>query len=246
MYALPPSGTSAPSGGCAPDSALRRAECRGRAHDRFAAPGGAGAVHPRPRHGHTRGRRRRRRRRAAKWNQSPLLGSEALGGGLPAAAALTAALSSGCTDGPPATQGRAPIAGSTGMRQPSASSAPSDSPSTPPTEPAPVSSRPSRQPTSASTSPSQPRSTHCHNSPSRCTHSIARGDTGPDVKRLQQFLHGQGFTYVSATGLFDDATLRGVVQYPHGRSITGDPRGVFGPATRASSETAQRSTAHAG
>ncbi|MCF3131834.1 peptidoglycan-binding protein [Streptomyces olivochromogenes] len=116
----------------------------------------------------------------------------------------------------------------------------------PPTQPAPVSSTPSRQPTPASTSSSQPLSTHCHNSPSRCTHSLTRGDTGPDVTCLQQFLHGQGFTYVSATGLFDDATLRGVTQYQHDRSITGDPRGVFGPATRASSETAQRSTAQAG
>ncbi|MFI1367121.1 peptidoglycan-binding domain-containing protein [Streptomyces griseochromogenes] len=108
-----------------------------------------------------------------------------------------------------------------------------------------MSSRPSGRPASASTAARESRSAHCRDSPSRCTHSLGRGDVGSDVKRLQRFLFGQGFTYVPVSGVFDDATFRGVAQYQRNRGITGDPPGVFGPATRTSWEAAERSMAPA-
>ncbi|MER5776228.1 peptidoglycan-binding protein [Streptomyces sp. NPDC002039] len=63
--------------------------------------------------------------------------------------------------------------------------------------------------------------------------TLRPGDRGPEVRALQERLHGQGFTYVSTTGVYDEQTRRGVVQLQSDRSITGDPRGVYGPATRA-------------
>jgi hypothetical protein len=54
---------------------------------------------------------------------------------------------------------------------------------------------------------------------------------GPDVTDLQQLLFGQGLTYVSATGVYDDATVRGVEQVQSDRSLTCDPPGVYGPCT---------------
>ncbi|MGW0394649.1 peptidoglycan-binding domain-containing protein [Streptomyces sp. NPDC003042] len=59
------------------------------------------------------------------------------------------------------------------------------------------------------------------------------GDSGPEVRTLQERLYGQGFTYVSATGVYDEQTRRGVAQLQRDRDIKGDPRGVYGPATRA-------------
>ncbi|MET8755833.1 peptidoglycan-binding domain-containing protein, partial [Streptomyces sp. NPDC004667] len=44
---------------------------------------------------------------------------------------------------------------------------------------------------------------------------------------------GQGFTYVSQTGVYDEQTRRGVAQLQRDRDIKGDPRGIYGPATRA-------------
>ncbi|MEU2118034.1 peptidoglycan-binding protein [Streptomyces sp. NPDC016459] len=66
--------------------------------------------------------------------------------------------------------------------------------------------------------------------------TLSRGDTGPDVTRLQQLLYGQGFTYVTVNGTYDEATRRGVVQLQRDRGLTGDPKGVYGPASRASLE----------
>ncbi|MGI5448221.1 peptidoglycan-binding domain-containing protein [Streptomyces sp. CA-243310] len=63
--------------------------------------------------------------------------------------------------------------------------------------------------------------------------TLRPGDRGPEVRALQERLHGQGFTYVSTTGMYDEQTRRGVAQLQGDRSITGDPRGVYGPATRA-------------
>ncbi|MFI7355658.1 peptidoglycan-binding protein [Streptomyces avidinii] len=63
--------------------------------------------------------------------------------------------------------------------------------------------------------------------------TLRMGDTGPEVRALQELLHGQGFTYVSVTGVFDNQTKRGVSQLQRDRSIKGDPNGVYGPATRA-------------
>ena len=59
------------------------------------------------------------------------------------------------------------------------------------------------------------------------------GDSGPEVRALQERLHGQGFTYVSVTGEYDSQTKRGVAQLQRDRDIKGDQPGVYGPATRA-------------
>ncbi|UQW99769.1 peptidoglycan-binding protein [Streptomyces sp. RerS4] len=63
--------------------------------------------------------------------------------------------------------------------------------------------------------------------------TLRRGDSGPQVRALQERLYGQGFTYVSPTGVYDKQTERGVAQLQRDRDIKGDPRGVYGPATRA-------------
>ncbi|SEO96063.1 Putative peptidoglycan binding domain-containing protein [Actinacidiphila rubida] len=63
--------------------------------------------------------------------------------------------------------------------------------------------------------------------------TLRPGDSGPDVTRLQQLLFAQGFTYVSQTGVYDGPTERGVAQAQQDRGLTCDPRGVYGPCTRA-------------
>ena len=63
--------------------------------------------------------------------------------------------------------------------------------------------------------------------------ALSRGDTGAAVTALQRLLFDQGFTYVSTTGVYDEATVRGVTQLQQNRGITGDPVGVYGPRTRA-------------
>ncbi|MCY0937205.1 peptidoglycan-binding domain-containing protein [Streptomyces sp. H34-S4] len=63
--------------------------------------------------------------------------------------------------------------------------------------------------------------------------TLSPGDRGAEVRALQERLHAQGFTYVSATGVYDEQTRRGVHQLQQNRSIEGDPPGVYGPATRA-------------
>ncbi|WP_405787616.1 peptidoglycan-binding protein [Streptomyces sp. NBC_00029] len=69
--------------------------------------------------------------------------------------------------------------------------------------------------------------------PSGSSGTLRMGDRGPEVRALQELLHGQGFTYVSVTGVFDGQTKRGVSQLQRDRSIKGDPNGVYGPATQA-------------
>ncbi|MFE2546951.1 peptidoglycan-binding protein [Streptomyces sp. NPDC059355] len=63
--------------------------------------------------------------------------------------------------------------------------------------------------------------------------TLRMGDSGPEVRALQERLHGQGFTYVSVTGEYDSQTKRGVAQLQRDRDIKGDQPGVYGPATRA-------------
>ncbi|MFF7198131.1 peptidoglycan-binding protein [Streptomyces sp. NPDC008079] len=63
--------------------------------------------------------------------------------------------------------------------------------------------------------------------------TLQAGDTGSDVTDLQRLLFAQGITYVSPTGVYDDATVRGVTQIQRDRGITCDPTGVYGPCTRA-------------
>lgn len=64
--------------------------------------------------------------------------------------------------------------------------------------------------------------------------TLRPGDSGPDVTQLQQLLFQQGLTYVAETGVYDAATERGVAQVQQDRGLTCDPRGVYGPCTRAS------------
>ncbi|MEU9143358.1 peptidoglycan-binding domain-containing protein [Streptomyces sp. NPDC048349] len=63
--------------------------------------------------------------------------------------------------------------------------------------------------------------------------TLRMGDRGPEVRALQELLFGQGFTYVSVTGVYDGQTKRGVSQLQRDRDIKGDPAGVYGPATQA-------------
>ncbi|MFE9927967.1 peptidoglycan-binding protein [Streptomyces sp. NPDC005533] len=69
--------------------------------------------------------------------------------------------------------------------------------------------------------------------PSNAPVTLRMGDKGPEVRALQEMLYGQGFTYVTVTGVFDSQTKRGVSQLQRDRSIKGDPPGVYGPATQA-------------
>lgn len=62
--------------------------------------------------------------------------------------------------------------------------------------------------------------------------TLRPGDRGPEVRALQERLHGQGFTYVTVNGVYDDRTRRGVAQLQSDRGIEGDPEGTYGPATR--------------
>lgn len=111
----------------------------------------------------------------------------------------------------PAASGSGPAAPSRGT--PSAGARPSGNPATRPADPGP--SAPAAKP------PKAPSGT------------LRPGDRGPEVRALQERLYGQGFTYVSPTGVYDDQTRRGVAQLQRDRDIKGDPKGVYGPATRA-------------
>ncbi|WP_328791979.1 MULTISPECIES: peptidoglycan-binding domain-containing protein [unclassified Streptomyces] len=112
-------------------------------------------------------------------------------------------------------------------------SAPAPSPSASASASAPPA--PSREPgASASQGTKQPSSpTASVPSPPSSSGTLRMGDSGPEVRALQELLHGQGFTYVSVTGVYAGQTKRGVSQLQRDRSIKGDPNGVYGPATRA-------------
>ncbi|MFE5859349.1 peptidoglycan-binding protein [Streptomyces virginiae] len=94
---------------------------------------------------------------------------------------------------------------------------------------------PSRAPSaSASQDPKPPSSPSASASgPSGSSGTLRMGDTGPEVRALQELLYRQGFTYVSVTGVYDSQTKRGVGQLQRDRSIKGDSPGVYGPATQA-------------
>ncbi|MEV6954676.1 peptidoglycan-binding protein [Streptomyces sp. NPDC051183] len=63
--------------------------------------------------------------------------------------------------------------------------------------------------------------------------ALRPGDRGAEVRTLQQRLYGQGFTYVTVNGVYDDDTRRGVAQLQSDRGLSGDPSGIYGPHTRA-------------
>ncbi|MFE7100225.1 peptidoglycan-binding domain-containing protein, partial [Streptomyces erythrochromogenes] len=93
---------------------------------------------------------------------------------------------------------------------------------------APVTTSPgTKPPSTSSASAARPSSAYV---------TLRMGDSGPEVRALQEMLHGQGFTYVSVTGVYDGQTKRGVGQLQRDRSIKGDPQGVYGPNTQAAME----------
>ncbi|MET9962845.1 peptidoglycan-binding domain-containing protein [Streptomyces sp. NPDC006326] len=94
----------------------------------------------------------------------------------------------------------------------------------------------SRPVSGAPGSPPPPSPSTTRTPKARTSGTLRRGDTGPEVRALQERLYGQGFTYVSVTGVYDDQTWRGVTQLQRDRGIKGDPQGVYGPATRAAFE----------
>ncbi|MFE9467913.1 peptidoglycan-binding protein [Streptomyces virginiae] len=88
--------------------------------------------------------------------------------------------------------------------------------------------------TDATTSPAaKPDPSTSAPRPSKAYVTLRMGDRGPEVRALQEMLYGQGFTYVSVTGVYDGQTKRGVGQLQRDRSIQGDPQGVYGPNTQA-------------
>ncbi|MEV8532496.1 peptidoglycan-binding protein [Streptomyces sp. NPDC051211] len=144
-----------------------------------------------------------------KASPPPLTGVPGLpgGGGVADGSEAPADTAAGTLTGPAATPSAV---------RPSASAA-----TTPSAKPSPGTGQTSAQPT-----PSPVR-------PERTDGTLRTGDSGPEVSELQQALFGQGFTYVSVTGRYDEATKRGVRQFQRDRSLRGDPSGVFGPHTRA-------------
>ncbi|MFI1279661.1 peptidoglycan-binding protein [Streptomyces sp. NPDC020858] len=100
---------------------------------------------------------------------------------------------------------------------------------------APTAAEASDTPASQSPKPTPPPSPSAP-SPAGGSATLRMGDSGPEVRSLQEMLYGQGFTYVSVTGVYDAQTKRGVSQLQRDRSIKGDPPGVYGPATRAAME----------
>ncbi|MGP3691530.1 peptidoglycan-binding protein [Streptomyces sp. IBSNAI002] len=137
-------------------------------------------------------------------------------------------------DGPalpdPAASATPPPARSSSTGKP-ASGATAEKPGGTTAKPCPTPSQPSQpsQPSKPQPSPTPPPSTP----PPAGTGTLKAGDSGPRVSRLQEFLFLQGFTFVRVTGLYDDATVRGVAKLQSDRGITGDPSGVFGPHTAA-------------
>ncbi|MER6448990.1 hypothetical protein DEJ51_01800 [Streptomyces venezuelae] len=98
-----------------------------------------------------------------------------------------------------------------------------------------TSATPSRAPSTSASQGSKPPSSPSASAsgPSGSSGTLRMGDTGPEVRALQELLYGQGFTYVSVTGVYDSQTKRGVGQLQRDRSIKGDSPGVYGPATQA-------------
>ncbi|WP_030759725.1 peptidoglycan-binding domain-containing protein [Streptomyces sp. NRRL F-2664] len=204
-YAFP--GPTAPAGGPAPDP------------DDFPVRGSVPAV--------AGGRRAGRRGRRSRL---PL----AVGTGLGLAAVSAFLLLSGPDQRPPRAQAPAdltvpalPAGGgpdTTAESPGPASSARSAAPSAPTAEASARATGPAKPSTAPTASTARPTSAYV---------TLRMGDSGPEVRALQEMLYAQGFTYVSVTGVYDGQTKRGVGQLQRDRSIKGDPQGVYGPNTQA-------------
>ncbi|MCX4695047.1 peptidoglycan-binding protein [Streptomyces sp. NBC_01408] len=102
-----------------------------------------------------------------------------------------------------------------------------------PTPSASVSASASATPGPASAKPGPASSAPAGQPAAGTSGTLRMGDSGEAVRALQERLHGQGFTYVSTTGVYDSQTKRGVAQLQRDRGIKGDQPGVYGPATQA-------------
>ncbi|MFB6810115.1 peptidoglycan-binding protein [Streptomyces sp. NPDC056387] len=129
----------------------------------------------------------------------------------------------------PMLPGRPGAGGDTAESSPAGSVRASVRSTPPPTAPA----SPSGPSTASSPKPTPPPGTSAGQPSSASSGTLRMGDRGPEVSTLQQRLHGQGFTYVSVTGVYDSQTKRGVAQLQRDRDIKGDQPGVYGPATQA-------------
>ncbi|MZE76448.1 peptidoglycan-binding protein, partial [Streptomyces sp. SID5475] len=66
---------------------------------------------------------------------------------------------------------------------------------------------------------------------------LQKGMSGPEVLEMQQRLNQVGlFSTVDEDGSYDDQDERAVDSYQRWNGVEGDPRGVYGPATRRSLE----------
>ncbi|WP_330328651.1 peptidoglycan-binding protein [Streptomyces sp. NBC_00536] len=134
---------------------------------------------------------------------------------------------------PPAAAGPRLLGRSPGAEEPAASSTGSVRPSAPaPSASAPAASgspSPGRSPSSGGPVVERPPT------PTAPTGggTLRPGDSGAEVRTLQERLFAQGFTYVSVSGVYDEQTRRGVRQFQRDRGLTGDPSGIYGPRTRA-------------
>ncbi|MFI5986049.1 peptidoglycan-binding protein [Streptomyces sp. NPDC051555] len=133
---------------------------------------------------------------------------------------------------PPEASGPGLLARGPGAGEPDASSTGSARPSAP--APSSSAGAGSGSPTpSRSTRPEQPVAPPRTPTPPAGGGTLRPGDTGAEVRALQERLFAQGFTYVSLTGVYDEQTRRGVGQFQSDRGLTGDPTGIYGPRTRA-------------
>ncbi|MFJ6717465.1 peptidoglycan-binding protein [Streptomyces sp. NPDC091259] len=125
---------------------------------------------------------------------------------------------------PSAPAGPSPSASVSASASPSASRSPSPSAS--------ASASRSSAPPSRSPSPSPSRTTAPPPPPAAQGPTLRYGDSGPDVKRLQQLLAGQGLYRGKPDGKYGKSTEDAVSQFQWYNDITEDPWGVYGPATR--------------
>ncbi len=138
---------------------------------------------------------------------------------------------------PTAAHGKAPTASPTATHR-----APSTPVTTPPATVAPVSATPSAPPSPVgdpvvpgpdATPSSTPAPT---NHPTLATPALHMGDTGTQVRDLQQRLR-RAYVYMgSADGVFDTGVRDAVATFQFWMGITSDPEGVYGPATRTALE----------
>ncbi|MCB5180997.1 peptidoglycan-binding domain-containing protein [Streptomyces antimicrobicus] len=68
--------------------------------------------------------------------------------------------------------------------------------------------------------------------------TLRKGDSGPEVRDLQQRLKQRGYFRGRSDGQYDDYTEWMVASFQEDNDITQDPPGVYGPATRKALEQA--------